>query len=334
MNPEFNKEKVSSIKKQIDECLRTPIDKLLVNQKWGEITFEEAKPHLSQFFKMIKQYGILPIEILLAETLTQIENHIKPVLTSINQIKEFTITGANAAAERTQITNRIKTEIEAFFKVAAQWMPYLAFQRGDIEKNIEQLTDTIKKGESIVDDGKQYIEERKKEIDEIVLATKEAAATKGVAHFTEQFRNESELLATRANYWLGGTIILALLTTSAAVVFYFISLKTPLQGHQLTQLIITKVVILLILFSATIWTGRIYKALKHQESVNKHRANSLKTFQAFVKAAIDDKIRDAVLIETTKAIFGITSSGYLEGQQESHTPSTQIIEMLKGVGGK
>lgn len=332
MNPEDNKKSAEETKKLIDNCLQTPIDELTKHEDWGTINFEGAKPDLIQFFKILTQYKVLPIEDLLAETISQINQKITDVHTQIERIKGFKIEQNDASGVRDAITVEIKREIDAFFKVAAPWMPYLAFQRGDIDKNIQQFTGAVEEGKKIVAGAKEYVETRKGEIDKIVLATKEAAATTGVAHFTAQFKEESELMATRAKWWLGWTIALVVLTVTAAGIFYYLSADVALQGYQLTQLIITKVVILLILFSATVWTGRIYKALKHQESVNKHRANSLKTFQAFVQATNDELTRDAVLIEATRAIFGITNSGYLESQQEDHTPSTQIIEMIKGAG--
>ncbi|MFZ1547427.1 MAG: hypothetical protein WAT12_10065, partial [Candidatus Nitrotoga sp.] len=80
----------------------------------------------------------------------------------------------------------------------------------------------------------------------------------------------------------------------------------------------------------TIWCGRIYKALKHQSTVNKHRANALKTFQAFVKAASNDNTRDAVLIETTRSIFASSPSGYLDTTDTPSDPSTKVLEIIKG----
>jgi len=88
--------------------------------------------------------------------------------------------------------------------------------------------------------------------------------------------------------------------------------------------------VLLVLLTATVWCGRIYKALKHQITVNRHRANSLKTFQAFVKAASDDATRNAVLLETTRSIFTNSPSGYLEGSDSASDTNTKVLEIVKG----
>ncbi|WP_204348685.1 hypothetical protein, partial [Serratia marcescens] len=75
---------------------------------------------------------------------------------------------------------------------------------------------------------------------------------------------------------------------------------------------ISKFFLLSVLIGATIWFGRTYRALKHLETINRHRANSLRTFQAFVKAASTDQIRDSVLVEAARSIFMIAPTGYVE----------------------
>jgi len=49
-----------------------------------------------------------------------------------------------------------------------------------------------------------------------------------------------------------------------------------------------------------------------------------------MKAANDDQARDAVLLETTRAIFGVTSTGFLDSESHSSDLGTRIIEFIKG----
>ena len=73
----------------------------------------------------------------------------------------------------------------------------------------------------------------------------------------------------------------------------------------------------------------MYKTNKHQESVNKHRANALKTFQAFVEATNDPTVRDAVLMETTRSIFAFTPSGYLSESDRGPDAGSRVVEVIK-----
>lgn len=81
-------------------------------------------------------------------------------------------------------------------------------------------------------------------------------------------------------------------------------------------------------FTATIWCGRLYKALRHQSAINKHRANALRTFQTFTMAASDDETHNAVLMETTKSIFLLIPSGYLDNESTSGNGLT-VVEVVQ-----
>jgi DNA phosphorothioation-dependent restriction protein DptG len=78
------------------------------------------------------------------------------------------------------------------------------------------------------------------------------------------------------------------------------------------------------------WSARNYRTNKHNEILNRHRNNALKTFETFVLACRDDATRDAVLLEATKSIFDAQTSGYLTGEPEK-VPSGTVIEILKKV---
>ncbi|MCO5102553.1 MAG: hypothetical protein M9919_00980 [Burkholderiaceae bacterium] len=116
--------------------------------------------------------------------------------------------------------------------------------------------------------------------------------------------------------------------TLAALLMVFVPVKPDATTPQVIQLFTSKVVILGLLFTARIWCGRLDKAARHQSAINKHWANALRTFQAFTKAASDDTARSAVLMETTKSIFAITPSGYLENES-SPDGGLKIVEVVK-----
>lgn len=87
--------------------------------------------------------------------------------------------------------------------------------------------------------------------------------------------------------------------------------EAGLDQGQIFQKLSTKLVVLAVLLSATIWCGRNYKALKHLATVNRHRALSIQTLQAFSAAASDVQVKDAVLLEATRAVFGNVPTGYI-----------------------
>lgn len=92
-----------------------------------------------------------------------------------------------------------------------------------------------------------------------------------------------------------------------------------------------KITLFILLFTATVWAGKIYRALKHQAAINKHRSLGLKTFQAFSNAASDSQTKNAVLLETTRSIFSGTLTGFVDSKQSGNDSDIRIIEMLNSV---
>ena len=84
------------------------------------------------------------------------------------------------------------------------------------------------------------------------------------------------------------------------------------------------------LVTSLVWTGRVYKAHRHNYVINKHRQNALRTFEAFVKAAKDEQTKSAVLLQATQCIFSPQPTGYLTHEAEP-SGSPQILEIIRSM---
>jgi hypothetical protein len=312
-----------------DNCTSNSIEELIYNTKWGSINFDVAKLDLEKLFSMLNHLKLLPIELIPNDVATNILNQGTPLLQTIEQIRKFTVEQPNPVDNRNNLTSSLKNQINEFYKITQIWIPYLAYQKGDVQKNIEILTQSVKLANKTLEDAKKDIQNKSKEIDEIISVAREASASVGVAHFTADFSKEASDVDEKANNWLKATALFAATTLILALLSLLLINIKDLTTPQLIQLTTTKLLVLAILISATIWCGKIYKANKHLSIVNKHRANSLKTFQAFMKAAENDYARDAVLLETTKAIFSLSPTGYLDNDTSQLDASTKVIELIK-----
>ena len=140
---------------------------------------------------------------------------------------------------------------------------------------------------------------------------------------------------TAARRWLIATIVLALGTAGFGWYIAQHYLETPkeLTVAQSIQLAIARLFIFSVLYFATVWCGRNFKAHKHNELVTRHRQHALRTFEAFLNAATDPATKNAVLLQSTTAIFAASNTGFAgadgEGPQQPH-----IIEMVKTISGK
>jgi len=311
-----------------EQCTSTPIDELLNNSDWGKINFEGCRPELERTYSMLNQFKLLPVELLPDVPIRQIADTLLPIKQSLDQIRAFTIENANPTATRDQLVNQIKSQADQFYTAGHLYIPFLAYQKGDVQRNINELTRSVEQASQLVDGTKKDIEQKRDEIGGIIVAAREAAASVGVAHFTADFNAESEVQDTNAERWLMSTAGMAAATLLAALAMVFIPIQSNATSPQVIQMFTSKVVILGLLFTATLWCGRLYKAARHQSAINKHRANALRTFQAFTKAASDDAARNAVLMETTKSIFAITHSGYLDNEP-AQDGGLKIVEVIK-----
>lgn len=326
-------EQVQKIIALADGITTTPIDQLVSNANWGSINFEAARESLSLLYGLCGHLKMLPLEIIPNSVAEAFTNSLKQAGSIVTQINTFKIENANPIASRDQIVAQLKQHAENVLTTTQSWIPFLAYQKGDIQKNIDALSKAVKDANKILEDSKIEVSEKSGEIAKIVTAAREASASAGVGVFTSDFDGQAHILETEASKWLKISMSLAAATVVVALISFLFPIDKDASNAQIVQYTTSKLVVLLVFLTATVWSGRIYKALKHQVTVNTHRANALKTFQAFVKAASDDNTRDAVLIETTRSIFAISPSGYLETTDSSSDANTKVMEIFKGTTG-
>lgn len=322
-------EKITSLIQKIDSILETPIEQLITSSEWGKINFEDIEEDIQKLYDMLNHLKLLPLNLLPETEIDKILNNLTQPKNYIEQIKKFDIEQADPKGSRNTISTNFRANIDAFYTATHLWIPYLAYQKGDVQQNINQLNRSVQQAADVVEKAKAQIEEKKQEIDSVVQAAKEASASVGVSHFSANFSQEATNLQKSAKYWLWTTIGLAVITLIATIVSYW-WLKIPDQSNnaQIVQVLSTKLIIISIFFTSTLWAGKMYRAQMHQMTVNKHRANSLLTFQAFIKASNDNHTRDAVLMETTKSIFTLAPSGYIENDS-SGSKQTNVVEIVK-----
>lgn len=321
---------VQNFYSEIDKCLQTEVSELISSSDWGKFNFEDVKADIQKLFQMLNHFKTLPVILLPDAELTKLTTGLNSPNSILQSIRDFSIDQQNPKGVRDQLAQQIVSAVDTFYTTAHLWIPYLAYQKGDVQKNIESLNTSVKNASNILDETKSDVETKKKEIDSVVLAAKEASATVGVGHFSSNFETEASMLEGNAKKWLKATGTLAGVTLLMTIALYFaLPIADNASTAQIVQVLSTKLILITVFFTATLWAGKMYKATMHQMTINKHRANSLKTFQAFIKASNEVSTRDAVLMETTKSIFSVMPSGYIDNEQSNVGKNTNIIEVVK-----
>lgn len=327
----LSQEKVDQIISFTNGLTSVPINKLVSNPGWGTINFESARVDLDLLFGLCAHIKELPISLIPNTVGDQFISSITQAGKTVERMRTFNIeTAGNPTGVRDEIVNQVKQHAEHLLTTTQGWIAFLAYQKGDVQKNIDALSKSVMDANQILEQSKMDVAAKSNEITSIVTAAREASASAGVGVFTSDFDGQATLLETDAEKWLKYTLWFAITTLCVAFISIYVPIDSKATNAQIFQYMTSKMVVLLVLLAATIWCGRIYKALKHQITVNKHRANALKTFQAFVKAASNDNTRDAVLIETTRSIFANSPSGYLDTTDASSDSGSKILEIIKG----
>jgi hypothetical protein len=249
----------------------------------------------------------------------------------MDQIDKFAITIENPRAQAETISSQLRTEVDQFLRVSAPVLPLLAYFRGDVQAQLAKIEEAVGKADKLYDDGHANIQSKAKEIDEALTAARNTAANAGAAVFTQDFLGEAKNVEKSAQGWLAAAAGFgagALIVAVAAFVWF----QPP---HDATvaytvQFTLTKLVVIGGLITAAIWCGSMYRALRHQAAINKHRGNALKTFQAFISSAGDRQdVRDAILLETTRSIFAVAPTGFLNATETNVDGGPKIADVLK-----
>ncbi len=325
-----NLQELNELKKQIDQFLSFDKEKLIVRPEWGTITLEEVRTDFDRIYSIINYLKVLPLELLTVNALNSIRNEIQQINNVFNNINKFSIESGSPAQQKNQFISQIQNQADSLYANASPWIPFLAYQKGDVARNIETLTSSVKEAQTLVDEAKNNIDQKGKEIDDIIIKAREASASAGAAVFTQDFKTEASNLRKSAKMWLKVTGYLAIATIVAAALLWYFT-EAGLDKGQIWQKITTKIVVLGILVTATIWCGKIYRALMHQAAVYQHRALSIQTLQAFSAAAKDIQIKDAVVLEAAKSVFGITTTGYIDSSRDGCDGTLKILEVAKNV---
>ena len=310
---------------------------LISRAEWGAIGFQMAGEDIEMVFSIASDLTELPLQYLTDNAIQNILSCLPGVIDQLQRIDNFDLTG-DAGSIRDQISKNLHNAAEQLNSHAAPHIPYLAYRRGDISDNIAALNSAVAQAEERLDEAKTTIGGKAQEIDDVISAARDAAASVGVATFTQEFDSEANDLKVRSENWLLATGAFAVLTIGAAIGFYYWPQVSPDAGAWETlRNVVSKGAIIAVLFTGTVWCGRIYRALMHQATINRHRALSLKTFQAFAAATDDDRIRDSVLMAATRTVFGRVPTGLVNesgSEQESgvnfveigRSPSQSVVE--------
>jgi len=320
----IDREPVTKLKKELSELLKYDRPTIYSRDEWGsKLNFHDYQEDFERLFGLVRIFSDLPYELLPDAQLNQINQAVTPASAHLKAIDVFDSSTANNPQQTiTSYGNQVKTHADTVTIQMAQWISYLAYQKGDVSTNIANLEGAIDKGEKLVSSAKERVEKEESEIKKIVQQAQDFAGDKGVTIFTQQFDTESGLNKVEAQNWLKATVGIFSLTIVTLTIFMY-QLGSVINWYEW----VSRAALIGILITAGNWCGKNYRIFRHQEAMNRHKANGLKSFLLFRDAADNDEAtRNTVLLETTRSIFASPDSGFIPQGNNSQSSEVRIVD--------
>jgi len=310
-----------------------PIEKAL-RYELGPLGFEESTPKLKAVWQLSSlilrgDLSAYPEEI--AQELVQLYD----VFTSgLSVLASFQIDQGQAAVNQRQramqgITSVIAPLIEGLVRAVSFGLaaapppaiPSTAEVAEAIRRDTDELLIKLRAAEATAS--------------QTASAIQKAAATAGVGAEAKHFNDRANSHRTQGYFWLAATVVMGLVAGWYAWDLAFKANFVPAAPNDRTfyAQIAGRVILGSVLLWALVSAQRNYKAHRHNEILNRHRATALTTFETFVKGTSDSDTKNAVLVQTTQSIFAVQPTGYLSSEPDP-APQTTFVEILRRIGEK
>lgn len=227
-----------------------------------------------------------------------------------------------------QVPENILLSLESVYEQVYQTLgPIIAHARPEAPDAAgweQRLEEAMRRSDAAV----KEIQTQGREADDLFRNMQDTAAKLGVSQHGATFDAAAKRHADAKRIWMIVTVVLGAIT---AIVGWFTARGVPDTGiGPAINFVAARLIIFGVLSYLLVWAGRTYRAEAHNQVVNEHRRDALRTFETFAKAATDDGIKNAVLTQATQCIFSHRPSGF--GLQESDVPVTShMLELTRNV---
>lgn len=212
---------------------------------------------------------------------------------------------------------------ESYSAVLSALQPVLSFH------NYLSRNDAIGTEKQQLDDILKSATETSGKLDGILRAAQQTASTIGAAKFAEIFLDESRKYYRQSRIWLTTIGLISILGLAGMAILIGSSTLPNMTWQGVLRFVSFKLFLASIVYILLAIAIRNFSALRHNATVNKHRACALQTFEAFTESAKDPATKDALLKLAGEAIFAPQTSGFLA--KGSDTPDSKHITEILGL---
>jgi len=332
---------VSEQEEQFKQDLRSSLEKLLqitpeslvrTDELGSTFDFSDSTDVFDRTLGLFRDLQESELDKVPVNKLKQLSQQAQDALNKFQRIQDFDPTGQqNPTQTRNQLVQDIANSHNQYFEQLAPVISFSVRKGTDFERLEREARQTLDDLRRIREQLRKEAKANLSEIESVLSEVRTAAAEIGVAQHATHFQDEAEEHAKQSDWWFWATAVLAGVTLGYGLLnVYWMILNPDLGTAQAVQVVIAKILVFSVLSFGVVWSGKQYRASRHNYVVNKHRRNALRTFETFIKAAGDEQTKNAVLLQTTKAIFAQEASGFTTNDSTSSS-SPQMIEVIKNI---
>lgn len=331
--PEQEREAKERLDTALESVAATDPEALIRSEELGSsFDFRDGVPYFRRVIDLFSELRSVSLDFASHTELTRLADVASQANSLFNQVQTFDPNQQNPAQVRDQLVAQVRDAYDGYYDVVAPAVAFATRKGTDFASLERQARRALEGIEQVQTDIAEQQESLRSEAESILDAMRTAAAESGVAQTSIAFEQEADRQQAGGRKWIVATVSLAILTAVFAVLallYWLLWAPEDLSTAEAIQIGLAKLLAFSVLYFGLVWSGRNFLAHQHNATVNTHRQNALRTFEAFVKASSDESTKNAVLLQATQSIFAPQPTGYLTGDAGQSQPMPQILEILR-----
>lgn len=320
--------KRTEVKQLVEDVSRYIPSELSREELGSELSFEKGITMIENYRDLFKNFALIDFDKIPIQQVDEISSHASYAKSIFDLIKGFSLQAYpnSPVSTRDQFLNTLQDYYSNALSQTGYLIDYFK-PKQSVENYEEEARTSLAEVRELRSELLTIKENVNKELNEILDTARQTVSEIGVASHAIHFKNEADENLRESKNWLTALIMMVIITVGWGILCFFIHPESK-ESSDVLQFTIAKLIVISGLYFALSMITKNYKAHRHNYIVNKHKQNSLNSFEAFVKGAGEDiQTKNAVLISATQSIFSAQPSGY--SSQEAETEPSKIIEILK-----
>lgn len=311
----------------LDELTEINADDLVRTTALGtELDFSAGVPIFQQTISLLRQLSEADLSSWPTPKIDEIKQVCDQVRDCLHAIRDFSPNQSDPKRARDDLIVNLESVLDNYFLLLTSAAVSSSRDDATVRKQKERITQIVQSAEELHKEAGRRVKETDERSERILDRAHKTAGAVGVVTHAEHFQKEADRSQKSARQWLIATGVLALIAAGISVWTFYRSLSGSSNWITVAQVIFGRFSLMALAYYAAIWSSRMYRAARHNEVVNRHRVNAMRTFDTFAAAGRDDAAKDAILMRATECIFHHQSSGFSDRTPDQGAP--KIVNAL------